>query len=1209
MCSKFVAKIFKVFFVLHFMLMFNTIGSNKAFAARLDGIGNKETVLTGNATVSGNIQNMSNTSSAGTIIDGQGFSINGSGFTSNGSSGAWLRYTSSFTGTGLHNKILNVGKFELTPLLSGATGDSIIKLNEKNEAIRYNISESGSIHGFTSTGGSKGGSFIYSGDRLTIDNTVIKGNKNTAGTTGAKGGAVFYGNNAADGAGLTVSNSYVTENCREWLKSYSTVSGGAIFSQQKNGIFSIKDSYFTKNYVKGNPLVTTSYSANGGAISNDSGRLQIEGSYFGNNYVSGAKSEGGAVWANGYTPETGVEFKPHTINKTVFENNSVTGTKPGASGGALYVLNDVDIADSLFVSNKTIINPTDEYTASYNYATTAKGGAVFKGDNVIGDLASNPNLKFNATLNVKDTVFKDNEIQFKEGALALKEGSSASGGAVHLSNSISNIDKTVFSGNKVVSEYTASDVIASGGAIATSSASGNRKGKHFITAAFDNNSVTSEGTAQGGAIAALDVAKTDNVVTVNIDNSSITNNTAVSKGSIANAGAMGGAIYAGKLNFVNLNNSVIDSNAASSSSSNSGDVKYGGGGAYVADKAILTATDTSFTNNKATGTAASGGAIFVAKGGTANVIALNDNVVFEGNTANGESNAIHSAGGTLNLNSAAEKSIVFNDKITSSNDASITINKEGTWDKEKWPYTNRIPEDAPHGENTGKVVLNADMTEYKGTVDLYGGTIEVGKDGTFFDNAKAFNVNAASNLNVANGVIQTYNFGNLSLKASLNTAVDADLAAGTADKFSANTVKSENGAIININHINVITDANSEFSEIKLTDSDEIQSLISLGDGAKKALGKLYKYDVMLNDEGWLEFEKVGGSSSGGNNSYEAYNPSVFAASVTMQAMAQAGVREVMNYGFEHSDSFTKLPSKERFSLLHGNEYAISEFNGLLPGYDEQLENKGFWLRPYTVFEKINLKHGPDVDNISYGSLVGYDSKARKTKRGWTSTLSSYLAYFGSSLGYDDVDVITNGWLLGFTKSYYKKNFWTAVSASGGVGLGRISESAGKDDVISANAGVSLRNGYNMEFGEGRFIIQPITSASYYFANVFDYTNARGARLDSAPLSALELRPGMRLIANTESGWQPYISGSYVWNLFNQTNVKADGIKLPEMYVDPYVEYGVGVQKNKGDNFTCFLQSMMRMGGRTGVSLTGGLRWAVGTDKSKKKSKKSKTRV
>ena len=77
------------------------------------------------------------------------------------------------------------------------------------------------------------------------------------------------------------------------------------------------------------------------------------------------------------------------------------------------------------------------------------------------------------------------------------------------------------------------------------------------------------------------------------------------------------------LNFVNLNNSVIDSNAASSSSSNSGDVKYGGGGAYVADKAILTATDTSFTNNKATGAAASGGAIFVAKGGTANVIALN----------------------------------------------------------------------------------------------------------------------------------------------------------------------------------------------------------------------------------------------------------------------------------------------------------------------------------------------------------------------------------------------------------------------------------------------------------------------------------------------------------------------------------------------------------------------------------------------------------
>ena len=209
----------KIFLILFLAVMINANILGDAKAARLDGIGNKTTTLTGDATVSSNIQNMSNTSSNGTIINGGGFSINGSNFTGNNSSGAWLRYTSSFTGTGLHNQILNVGNFELTPLLGSVTDGSIIKLNDNNEAIRYTITENGSIYGFTTTGGSKGGSFLYSGDKLTIDNTVIKGNKNTAKSTGSKGGAILYGNNDYDGYGFTISKTYVTENYREWMTS------------------------------------------------------------------------------------------------------------------------------------------------------------------------------------------------------------------------------------------------------------------------------------------------------------------------------------------------------------------------------------------------------------------------------------------------------------------------------------------------------------------------------------------------------------------------------------------------------------------------------------------------------------------------------------------------------------------------------------------------------------------------------------------------------------------------------------------------------------------------------------------------------------------------------------------------------------------------------------------------------------------------------
>lgn len=67
-----------------------------------------------------------------------------------------------------------------------------------------------------------------------------------------------------------------------------------------------------------------------------------------------------------------------------------------------------------------------------------------------------------------------------------------------------------------------------------------------------------------------------------------------------------------------------------------------------------------------------------------------------------------------------------------------------------------------------------------------------------------------------------------------------------------------------------------------------------------------------------------------------------------------------------------------------------------------------------------------------------------------------------------------------------------------------------------------------------------------------------------------------------------------VWNFFNDTDVRANGIKLPDMNMDPYVEYGLGIQKVSNNDFTCYLQSLVRNGGRTGVALTGGMSWAVG---------------
>ena len=62
----------------------------------------------------------------------------------------------------------------------------------------------------------------------------------------------------------------------------------------------------------------------------------------------------------------------------------------------------------------------------------------------------------------------------------------------------------------------------------------------------------------------------------------------------------------------------------------------------------------------------------------------------------------------------------------------------------------------------------------------------------------------------------------------------------------------------------------------------------------------------------------------------------------------------------------------------------------------------------------------------------------------------------------------------------------------------------------------------------------------------------------------------------------------------DNTKFYANEVALPQLSVKPYFEYGVGMQKRTGDRFTGYGQAMLRSGGRNGIALTLGLRWALG---------------
>lgn len=486
---------------------------------------------------------------------------------------------------------------------------------------------------------------------------------------------------------------------------------------------------------------------------------------------------------------------------------------------------------------------------------------------------------------------------------------------------------------------------------------------------------------------------------------------------------------------------------------------------------------------------------------------------------------------------------------------------------------------------------------------LTNATLNLAKESTFYNQNLGFAGN--STLNTENGSVGTLSLNNFNLNGVLTMNIDADLENARMDKLTATNATITDGSAINIAHINLLSPSTERNLSLNFTDNMDIANIVNYTGDGEIVYSPIYKYNTSYDpSSGNFNFAMSG---SGGS---ESFNPAVITTPVAAQAGVQATMNTTMNYAFQQADAFTKLPAADRFLAINANRYAINDiplkdapfsstdFNeNLTPSHSD--ENSGIWVRPYVVFENIPLKNGPKVNATSYGTLLGFDTDFHHLRKGWHSVTSGYIGYNGAQISYSGVDTSLNGGLLGVTETFYKKNFWTAVTATVGASVAENNTMYGHDNSTSLSAGFGSKTGYNFEFKEGKFIIQPIWFMSYSMINTFDYKNAAGVRIDSKPLHTIQLNPTLRFIGNIK-GWQPYASVGMVWNVMDKTDATANGVKLPEMHVKPYVQYGVGVQKQFGENFTGFLQAMITNGGRNGISLTGGFRWAIGKDSTPK---------
>ena len=1076
------------------------------------------------------------------------------------------------------------------------------------------------------------GGAIYNEGEITeiigdfINNRVS--GSSSIGIINAYGGAIYNDGNIGDINGNFIDN-------------YAGTSGGAISNSDKI------------NSITGN-FVSNSAGSSGGAIYNGSGKIgKITGDFIGNS----AKYSGGAIYNSAIIGNIVGDFinNSASFGGAIHNNDTIKNVKGNFvfnsaqhNGGAIY--ND-EVINAIFADfrnnraeyggaiSNSIYGVIGGIIGSFvNNSAKNHGGAIYNTNKVggitgdfIGNSAGNEGGAIYNSAIIGNIVgdFISNSAGNNGGAISNSYGSivgivgsfinnttDGSGGAIYNHDYYRNLKTTI---GDIVADFIGNSAKSYGGAIYNDSGTiGN------ISGDFIGNSAG----IVGGAI--YNVSGTIG----NISGDFIGNSAKYNGGAIYNPFGTIGNITG---DFIN-NNLLPDEGAASF------------GGAIYNSSSTIGNIIGDFKNNSAGGSTygAFGGAIF--NSGTISDLVgdyINNHAEvsserwkYDGAAKGG---AICNNSGNINkvLNSSfignyakisIEKGIAQGGAIWTNTDLNIVADNGNSTFKGNYTDNKGVIDDNAIYVASNSAAINFE-TKNNGRIDMYdnirgldGYSVNITGDNTgvfgMYNDMYDANLSVGNTyLTTVNNLVHDYKVNNFTLTGNTNMIADVDIKNQEMDRFTANGYGEHNGTL-NVIGMNLLSDAPDDrevtaiyFAQQGLKDHVSTTSLdLPQKEYQTTAYTPIYKYNVLyktdyateengLEDGGYFLFTKGdriltpgGGSSSTGNPS-DAFNPAVLNAPISAQAGAQASMSETFRYVFEHADAFTQLPSVDRLSHIKANQYALStDYNNNLGSLATEFNNKAGWFRPYVTFEDMDLKNGPKVSAKTYGSLFGFDSDFHELKNGWTSLTTGYIGYNGSQLHYPGVDTTMNGGLIGLTETFYKGNFWTALTLSAGASVGESNNMYGKEEFTSLMAGIGSKTGYNFEFKEGKYIVQPIMFMSYTFVNTFDYTNAAGVRINSDPMHSIQLNPSVRFIANTKNEWQPYASVGMVWNLLNESNVSANGVKLPEMSMKPYVEYGVGIQKRFKDKFIAFGQAMLRNGGRNGIALTAGFRWSLGDE-------------
>lgn len=878
-----------------------------------------------------------------------------------------------------------------------------------------------------------------------------------------------------------------------------------------------------------------------GAVYNSGGIIDINYSSFRGNFVDASGfnfAVGGAL----YNLNGGVI----NIDTALFENNYSDGAS--SYGGAIangYQSTggtaSMTIRNSVFRNNYSDGSVIPHGGALYNLGIIDISGTQFDNNYVHG--TDNMTYVYGGAFYNEGTA-SINQVAFRNNRASSLNYSFISGGAVYNSRKL-DINNSVFDNNNVSGEensyiaggsiFNAGEMTINNTGITSSNIQAGNNSNISGVAVYNSNSIyfdnvtIEDSSVNAGTDSQILGGALFNDRDITLKNSTISsNNLQGTEGAVVN----GGAVY--NNGSLAVENSIISANSTSSQSESNG------GAFYNTERGVINVKNSTIENNKnSSATGGNGGAIY--NDGTIII----ENSVMKNNTNNGAPNDIYNNNGIVEFNGNGRTSILSG----IAGNGSIIKNGAGT------------------------INLGGVNDEYTGNFNFNDGTLNLLANSSYF---KAQNTNFGNNINfnMQNREINDIQFGNLHLDGQTNLFVDANLTSRVMDTIGSNSIGGYGSLFVKSLALEGVPESENisiHFANPVLKDYVHYTP--------DTLATPIYNYRVSYD------------SSSGNFNFLRGeFNPSIFTSAVATQLGGYLVQLETYKNVFSNLDMVMITPPDTRkgFSLMNKSANLAGQFAFSPMLMPEQ--RKGIWFKPYSTFENVPLRHGPKVSNVMYGALVGGESELTELRQGWYMIYGGYASYNGSHQAYNGNSIYNNGGLIGADAVFYKGGFFSAWTLNVGANAAEASTDFGHENFAMINTGIAQKSGYNFEILERKFIIQPSILTSYSFVNTFNYTTAADVSINTKPLHALHIEPGIKFIGNFKNYLQPYFSVSMVWNIIDHARFQANDVYLTDLSVKPYVQYGVGVQKRWGERVTGFLEGMIRNGGRNGIALLFGLR-------------------